>query len=178
METTLEFTTMGVTATRNILVNGKLAKISDLPTKTSDLTNDSAFITSADVPVPSYIDDGIHRLEADLDYTTTDYTAPWFWNSINLDWDSTNNRWDGNDGSTRVVLWWDTNQSKWGSDIYTDEFGEWQLQETDYYNGAIDDTVIPDLWGDEATRTLTTTDKIATESFVIAQIGQVLSAQF
>lgn len=169
---------MGVTATRNILVNGKLAKISDLPTNTSDLTNDSGFITSADVPVPSYIDDGIHRLEADLDYTTTDYTAPWFWNSINLDWDSTNNRWDGNDGSTRVVLWWDTNQSKWGSDIYTDEFGEWQLQGTDYYNGAIDDTVIPDLWGDEATRTLTTTDKIATESFVIAQIGQVLSAQF
>lgn len=40
---------MGVTATRNILVNGKLAKISDLPTNTSDLTNDSAFITSAEI---------------------------------------------------------------------------------------------------------------------------------
>ena len=44
----------------------ELANKSELPTKTSDLTNDSGFITSADVPVPSYIEDTDgNKIEAD-----------------------------------------------------------------------------------------------------------------
>lgn len=98
------------TATRPVSYQRKIA--------TEEWVDEQGFITSADVEV-SYIDDGIHKLEADLDYTTTDYTAPWEWGFAGyltlLNWDSTNNRWDGNDGETRVVLWWDANQSKWGS---------------------------------------------------------------
>lgn len=47
-----------------------VANKSDLPTKTSELSNDSGFITSADVPTPSYIEDANrNKIEADLNYT-------------------------------------------------------------------------------------------------------------
>lgn len=43
--------------------------VAQVPTKTSDLTNDSGFITSADVPTPSYIEDANgNKIEADGDY--------------------------------------------------------------------------------------------------------------
>ena len=46
--------------------DGKLATEDELPTKTSDLTNDSGFITLAQVPTPSYIEDATgNKIEAD-----------------------------------------------------------------------------------------------------------------
>lgn len=38
-------------------LSGTLATLDEIPTKTSDLTNDSGFITTSEVPTPSYIED-------------------------------------------------------------------------------------------------------------------------
>lgn len=55
---------------------GDIVTSSELPTKTSDLTNDSGFITSADIPTPSYIEDAIgNKINANLSCTYIDDTA-------------------------------------------------------------------------------------------------------
>ena len=51
----------------------EIANKSELPTKTSDLTNDSGFITLAQVPTPSYIEDATgNRINANLSCTYID----------------------------------------------------------------------------------------------------------
>lgn len=55
-----------------------LAKVSEIPTKTSQLTNDSGFITSADVH-GDYIEDADgNRINADRTIEEKDVDAPWF----------------------------------------------------------------------------------------------------
>lgn len=63
-----EFTSDGHTARMVYKYeDGKLATEDELPTKTSDLTNDSGFITLAQVPTPSYIEDATgNRISANL----------------------------------------------------------------------------------------------------------------
>ena len=57
---------------------GDYALTSQLPTKISELSNDSGFITLADIPIPSYIEDvDGNKIEADLDCAVKDLTLPW-----------------------------------------------------------------------------------------------------
>lgn len=60
---------------------GKLAKESDLPTKTSDLSNDSGFITSADLSVlhQDYIIDGAGKSISADGRTVVDRDEPSYW---------------------------------------------------------------------------------------------------
>lgn len=65
-----------ITCTRSIVQRAKenrqtFPTLDDIPTSTSQLTNDSGFITSADIPTPSYIEDENHsKIEADLNCST------------------------------------------------------------------------------------------------------------
>lgn len=64
-----------ITCTRNIVQRVKenrqtFPTLDDIPKKTSDLTNDSGFITAEQVPTPSYIEDTDgNKIEADRTFT-------------------------------------------------------------------------------------------------------------
>jgi hypothetical protein len=62
-------TILGWTLTRSILKNDKLAKESDLPTKTSDLVNDSGFITASAIP------SNVSEFNNDVGYLTASSSA-------------------------------------------------------------------------------------------------------
>lgn len=96
-EQSLSFPTHGFTATWDNgthITQGELALKTDLPTKTSDLLNNSGFITSADVPTPSYIEDTIgNKIEADLDCYSANLLSPWFFTSNQYTYDPTTQKW-------------------------------------------------------------------------------------
>ena len=62
-------TILGWTLTRSILKSDKLAKESDLPTKTSDLVNDSGFITASAIP------SNVSAFNNDVGYLTASSSA-------------------------------------------------------------------------------------------------------
>ena len=190
METTLEFTNIGVTATRNILVNGKLAKISDLPTKTSDLTNDSGFITSADIITKRALSDFNVYVDPMANMTTTKFTVvvsyaadptyPLF--TVEL-------THTGGEDSRWVYSPSGSNQS-----ISIDYYSNTGLYNLSYINlqdgggnehsGGMNLPLTSPYWTGEAQddwfhfSVTSQTTTIATKEYVDAQIGQVLSAQF
>ena len=115
---------------KNKVYETSFARQDDLPTKTSELTNDSGYITSAQVPTPSYIQDASgKRIEADLDYLSYDYTAPWTANNDfgDLTWDSDNNNWSGIDeyDTTKLVLSWNERSNQWELEIFYKEGAVW-----------------------------------------------------
>ena len=121
---------LGWTLTRSILKSDKLAKESDLPTKTSDLVNDSGFITASQVPpVPSNLSDynndvgfitasaipsNISAFNNDVGYITAnsisgkrDYT------------DLTYNKYDTSDSVYKGIRSWRIENLKIGDQTYT-----------------------------------------------------------
>lgn len=134
-EQSLTFPTHGFTATWDdgkTVTQDELALKSDLPTKTSDLTNDSGFITSADVPTPSYIEDADgNKIEADRDIIYTDNTK---W-SVNMGSHGTHvlsqtsiYSWEyvepeGIEGNKKVVLSYRDGENCWFLEYYQWSFG-------------------------------------------------------
>lgn len=160
-------------------VTTEVANKSDLPTKTSDLTNDSGFITSADVPTQTYIEDTIgNKIEADLDCWVADLTTPWTladnsevytltYNSDNADWEYINGT------NAKVTLRYYEMSGSW--DLV---FFMWGGEETGWvpasgynveapYNAT--SLSFPDNWG--ATRTVLSQKKLATKEYVDSLIA-------
>ena len=80
--------------------NERVANVSQLPTAVSQLTNDSGFITLAEVDTSKIDDQNGHRIKANLDYCNITLTATWTLSTpddpnVQLNWDSTQNAWLG-----------------------------------------------------------------------------------
>lgn len=109
-------------------VVGTLAMESDIPTKTSDLTNDSGFITAAQVPTPDKIED----LSANVIYAnrTVQYieeVANWtdeYWPDYPLNWDAENNCWRA-DPSPSFYMTLKYNSGTWTLEFNENIGGEW-----------------------------------------------------
>ena len=94
-----------------------LANKSELPTKTSDLTNDSGFITSAEVPTPDKIEDlSANVINADRTVSYIEEVANWtetqLYPNDPLNWDATNNWWRA-DISPSLYLQLQFNSGTW-----------------------------------------------------------------
>lgn len=112
----LEHNTRTVWTTPSIVKSDTVALVSQLPTKTSDLTNDSGFITASEVPTPSYIEDANgNKIEADLDYIHSNSHDPWTYiddpytsHEVTMNYDSASNTWIGyTEAGTKYVLEYD-----------------------------------------------------------------------
>lgn len=105
-----------------------LATLDDIPTKTSDLTNDSGFITSADVH-GDYIED----LSANVIYAnrTVEYieeVANWtdeYHPNDPLNWDAENNWWIANVSQSFYMKLQYNNAGTWTLEIGENIGGEW-----------------------------------------------------
>lgn len=150
---------------RTVFVNGEMASKDDIPTKTSDLTNDSGFITLAQVPTPAYIENDGNTINADRTWELSrPDTANWTLNypsilgeNVTLSYDSDWEFW-GYEGDNhkqeepkrvRIELsfvngnWaiasehWDENTQQW---IYNEDLsevsGESDVEELQFSNGA------------------------------------------
>ena len=124
-----EITLDGYTTTRQPPVsNGVLALVSDIPTKTSELTNDSGFITSAQVPTPDKIED----LSSNIIYAnrTAQYieeVANWtdeYWPDFPLNLDADNNYWRA-DPSPSFYMTLKYNSGTWTLEFNENIGGEW-----------------------------------------------------
>lgn len=160
-------------------VGETVANTSDLPTKTSELSNDSGYITAQQVPTPSYIQDASgKRIEADLDYLSYDYTAPWTANNDfgDLTWDSENNNWSGIDeyDTTKLVLSWNEGSNQWELQIFDWVAGDWEYNSTETKSGAYEDiTVVFQSY--TCTRTIAMTDKLALSSDIPTKTSDLVN---
>lgn len=122
-----------------------------LPTKTSDLTNDSGFITAAQVP-----------------------PLPWTVNEDfgNLNWDSTNNYWIGLDPteSLKLVLSWNETSNQWELAIFSKAGTSWDYNRTEVKTGAYDDTTVA-FQSYTCTRTIVAAGIFATQNWVLEQLS-------
>lgn len=152
---------------RTVFVNGEIASKDDIPTKTSDLTNDNDFITLAQVPTPAYIENDGNTINADRTWELSrSDTANWTLNypsvlgeNVTLSYDSYVEEYWTYEGDNhkqeepkRVKIelsfvdgnWaiasahWDENTQQW---IYNEDLsevsGESDVEELQFNNGAI-----------------------------------------
>lgn len=146
-----------------------LAKRSEVPTKTSDLTNDSGYITSADIPTPSFIQDASgKRIEADLDCTVKDLTLPWTLadgqDTYTLNYDEQSGKWLYEETETKKIeLIYTADNSLWELYFYLWNNGEWQYDTGSTTTQEEDATSLSILdWS--LTRSILANDKLVTQS--------------
>lgn len=161
-----------------------------IPTKTSDLTNDSGFITSsaipsnvssfnndagyitlAQVPTPSYIQDADGRkIEADLDCITQDLTLPWTLvdgaDTYTLNYAEQSGKWLYEEAETKKIeLAYTAENSLWELSFYVWNNGEWQYDTGSTTTQEEDATSLSILdWS--LTRSILANDKLATHEEV------------
>lgn len=142
-----------------------------IPTKTSDLTNDSGFITSADVPTPSYIEDANGRkIEADLDCMVKDLTLPWTLvdgaDTYTLNYDEQTSKWRYEEAETKKIeLTYGAQNNLWELAFYVWNNGEWQYDTGSTTTQEEDATSLSILdWS--LTRSILANDKLATHEEV------------
>ena len=131
-------TTVGLVPTSDTI-----AKVSQLPTKTSDLTNDSGFITASDLSTELSADFNNKRDKTDLS-VYVDEVAPWYGtngqgNVTQYNWDADENMWKPSSGVTRLM--YDGN-STWQMGIKVGSIYRW----TSSVTGA-EDALYLDLGG-------------------------------
>lgn len=122
-------------ALKMFVVSEELANKSDLPTKTSDLTNDSGFITSAQIPTPDKIED----LSANIIYAnrTVQYIEEVAnWTDVNypadpLNWDAENNWWMSYVSPSFYMKLQYNNAGTWTFETGENIGGEWFI-DSDY----------------------------------------------
>ena len=117
------------TSTNWSSTNTTVANLTDLPTKTSDLTNDSGFITAAQVPTPDKIED----LSSNIIYAnrTVQYieeVANWtdeYWSDYPLNWDAENNCWRADPSPSFYMTLQYDNSGTWTLEFNENVGGEW-----------------------------------------------------
>lgn len=167
-----------------------LATLDDLPTKTSDLTNDSGFITSADIITKRALSDFNVYVDPMADMTTTKFTVvvsyagdptyPLFTVELpHTGGDAATWSWSPSGSNQSISIDYSSLTGKYNLHYYNiqdgggnEHSGGMNLPLTSpYWTGEAQDD-----WFHFSVTSQTTT--IATKEYVDAQIGQVLSAQF
>lgn len=141
----------------------------------------SAFITSADVPVPSYIEDEIgNKIEADLDCTVKNTTLPWtlnneYWSEpIQVDWDASLGYWIFQDSTDKHILKNLALTDEWRYERYVFDGSDWlQAGFEEIYGPPLETTLEFTALGITATRSILENDKLATEGYVSGIIGDI-----
>ena len=185
---TIDGQTNQIVCTRAVTLKNKtyvtnFASKDDIPTKTSDLTNDSGFITSSQIPTPSYIEDTNGRkIEADLDCITQDLTLPWTLvdgqDTYTLNYDEQTSNWRYEEAETKKIeLSYGTEYSIWELDFYLWNNGEWRF-DTGSTTMQDENTTSLTILEWTLTRNILKNNKLATQEYVDAQIGQVLTEEF
>ena len=158
-------------------VVGTLATESDIPTKTSDLTNDSGFITAADVPTPSYIEDtNGNKIEANLNCKVKDLTLPWNVvdgvDTYTLNYNEQSEMWVYEETQTKKIeLTYTTENNLWELSFYVWNNGEWQYDKGGTTTQEIDTTSLTILdW--TLSRSILADDKLVTQT---SGIGKLVS---
>lgn len=176
--------------TQQIQTTGELALKSDLPTKTSDLTNDSGFITSADIITKRDLNDFHVYVDPMADMTTTKFTVV-----VSYAGDPTYPLFTvelTHTGGDAATWSWSPSGSNQSISIdYSSVTGKYNLH---YYNiqdgggnehsGGMNLPLTSPYWTGEAQddwfhfSITSQTTTIATKEYVDSQIGQLLNAQF
>lgn len=150
-----------------------------VPTKTSDLTNDSGFITLAQVPTPSYIEDANgHKVEADLDYeihnpTSTNWTLHYphyFGQDITLEYSEGSWRYEGTNHypqhpqQEKVTLEYNNGRWSFYTQYYDADSASWIDRDECWFNDDERAEDITFVCGARITRTMDDAGKLAKES--------------
>ena len=171
-----------ITCTRSIVQRVKenrqtFPTLEDIPTKTSDLTNDSGFITTADVPTPSYIEDtNGNKIEANLNCKVKDLTLPWTVvdgvDTYTLNYNEQSEKWVYEETQTKKIeLTYTTENNLWELSFYVWNNGEWQYDKGGTTTQEIDTTSLTILdW--TLSRSILADDKLVTQT---SGIGKLVS---
>lgn len=185
-----QMTCWRMNAQKMFVVSEELANKSDLPTKTSDLTNDSGFITSADIITKRALSDFNVYVDPMANMTTTKFTVV-----VSYAGDPSTPLFTAelpHTGGDAATWSWSPSGSNQSISIdYSSVTGAYNLH---YYNiqdgggnehsGGMNLPLTSPYWTGEAQddwfhfSITSQTTTIATKEYVDAQIGQVLSAQF
>lgn len=150
-----------------------------LPTKTSELSNDSGYITSAQVPTPAYIEGANgNKIEADLDCYVEDLYVPWTVNGIQLIFTGTSSSqdWTGDNGEYKYELIGaqGTTAYEWTLTYFMADGTGWEFMGEDVTQADIDATEIEfTALGVTATRNVLVQDKLALKSDLPTKTSQL-----
>lgn len=164
-----------------VVESDELALKSDVPTKTSDLVNDSGFITVGQVPTPDKIADTYNVINADRSVSVDVVSYYWrFYDGNENEYDftgtKTNSEWtNGTDKMTLVM----PDSSHWTLQRYFNLAGAWISQWSEMIEGTEEDNSIvfheQGYSGSWIGTHAQTSDELALKSYVDSQIGQVLT---
>lgn len=162
-----------ITCTRNIVQRVKenrqtFPTLDDIPKKTSDLTNDSGFITAEQVPTQSYIEDTDgNKIQADLSYSNLNWTG---WRIEGTDEILTGEKGAANNMPTSpevddeyYLIIFRTLDSKWELDRFVWTGSEWYNNANAETSGTIEDTTV-DFSGWQTLVQVNESGKLATNS--------------
>lgn len=175
--------------TRPVTITSELALESQLPTKTSDLTNDSGFITVEEVPTPNEIQDNSGNvIHANRTVNYISDTDKWTVNIDSQDYVFTGEKADAayapenpQSGDKKYTLNWSEIDSMWFLKYYTWADGTWD--QTDFFSSydGYESTFLTFNEGEGQTASwgqVVESDELALKSYVDGQIGQVLTEAF
>lgn len=152
------------------------------PTKTSELTNDSGFITSADVHGDYIEDDDGNKIDADLSFTNPNWTGWRIDGSGELlkgTKVSANDLYmypDPQEGDEYYQISFDSQTSTWSLYMFYRSGDSWGTERSDTTSGTIDDTTIEftgwkTLVQETTNKTIATTDNIPTKTSDLTNDG-------
>lgn len=164
--------------------NTPVANLTDLPTKTSDLTNDSGFITAAQVPTPDKIEDlsanviyanrNVQYIEEVANWTDVDYPD----NPLN--WDADNNWWIANVSPSFYMKLQYNNAGSWTLEIGENIGGEWFIDSDFVYDTQEATQLTFSVSGaayvlTKGVQQIQTTGELALKSYVDGIVGDINS---
>lgn len=150
-----------------------------IPTKTSDLTNDSGFITVNEVPTPSYIEDSNgNKIEADLDCHVKNLTLPWTFNGVQLKY-KRDFYWEYERNDQKYVLLFIDGSipfsgGEWSLASFRWNGSDWDVVKYDRVFGSVDETSLYfENFGETATRSIIETNRLALISEVPTSFDKI-----
>ena len=168
-------------ALKMFVVSEELANKSDLPTKTSDLTNDSGFITSAEVPTPDRIEDlSANVINADRTVSYIEEVDNWTEYSYPhdpLNWDAANNWWRA-DISPSFYMKLQFNSGTWTLETGENIGGEWVVVSDSVQDSEQATFLMFNVEGagytlTRGTQQIQTTGELALKSYVDGIVGDI-----